>query len=196
MSDRRRRLIGLGRDILETVVMSVLLVVLMNTFVARTYAIEQWSMEDTLHVGQSISVDELTPRFGGYHRGDIVVFQAPDPYDAMENHIPVIKRIIGVAGDRVVIRNGHVEVNGIVLDEPYVYEQQPTIATGKASAWTVPDGCIFVLGDHREVSMDSRIFGLVPLDRVIGRAWLRYLPLDSFGVLQSPSYPNLSPTPK
>jgi signal peptidase I len=196
MSDRRRRLLRLGRDVLETVVLAVVLVVLMNTFVARTYAVEQWSMEDTLHAGQRITVDELTPRFGGYHRGDIVVLHAPDPYDAAEDHVPIIKRVIGVAGDRIVVRNGHVEVNGNVLDEPYVFEGQPTVPTARESSWTVPAGSIFVLGDHREVSLDSRIFGPVPLDRVIGRAWLRILPLDSFGILQTATYPNLSPSPK
>lgn len=194
MTDRRRRLLGIAGEVIETVVISVLLVVLMQAFVVQTYAVEQWSMENTLQVGERIGVDELTPRFGGYHRGDIIVFNPPEGYEAGDG-IPFVKRVIGVVGDRIAIRDGRVEVNGKTLDEPYVYEHQPTTVTGDASSWMVPEGALFVMGDHRAVSMDSRVFGPIQVERVIGRVWMRYFPLDSIEVLQTPVYPNLSPSP-
>ena len=101
---------------------------------------------------------------------------------------PYIKRIIGVAGDRIVIQNGQVLVNGIVLDEPYLFAvdgtAQPTTAHNEASTWTVPADSLFVMGDHRERSADSRDFGPILVKDVVGRAWLRYWPLSRLEVLR------------
>jgi signal peptidase I len=92
-----------------------------------------------------------------------------------------------------------VYVNGVALDEPYLFseepggEPQPTTPPLEQSKWTVPEGELFLMGDHRANSADSRTFGPVPIDRVIGRAWLRYWPLSAFGILQTPTYPSLEP---
>lgn len=195
MTGTRRRLLLVGRDVLETVALSALIFLLMNTFVARTYAVYQPSMEQTLEPGQHVAIDMLTPRFDGYRRGDIVIFDAPEPWADAFHGVPLIKRVIGVGGDRISIRDGRVEVNGVALDEPYVYAGQRTEPTTGISAWTVPQGSVFVLGDHREVSEDSRTFGSVSVSRVIGRAWLRFLPFDAFGVLAAPTYPALDNAP-
>ena len=85
-------------------------------------------------------------------------------------------------------------VNGVTLDEPYTYADppggpsQPTEA-GDPSSWEVPAGDVFLLGDHRAASDDSRAFGSVPVDSIVGRAWLRYWPFDTFGVLHAATYP-------
>jgi signal peptidase I len=103
--------------------------------------------------------------------------------------------VIGEPGDKVEIRSdGLVYVNDIALDEPYLYADeaggaaQPTTAPPEDSTWTVPSDELFLMGDHRQDSTDSRSFGAVPISRVIGRAWLRYWPLDAIGILQTPTY--------
>lgn len=166
--------------IAETVVITIVVFALTQAFVARTYAVQQTSMQQTLEPGERIFVDELTPRFDPYKRGDIVVFTAPAEAGAPE---PLVKRVIGVGGDTVQLIGGRVVVNGTALVEPYVYGSEGTLPFGDQYSWTVPAGYLFVLGDHREVSRDSREFGPVPVTSVIGRAWLRFYPIDTFGLL-------------
>ena len=108
-------------------------------------------------------VDKLTPRFDSYKRGDIVVFLPPN---APPDSIPYIKRVIGVGGDVVDIRDGHIYINDQELDEPYVFPGQTTEATGGQDHYVIPDGELFVVGDHRQNSSDSRVFGPISgLDR-------------------------------
>jgi signal peptidase I len=166
--------------IAETLLATLIIFILLQAFVGRTYAIEQTSMEGTLEPGQRVVVDELTPRFDPYKRGDIIVFSAPPGADRTE---PLIKRIIGMAGDRIQIKDGGVFVNGTRIDEPYLYGSEPTLPSSDASEWTIPPGEIFVMGDHRAVSLDSRVFGPIPLSTVIGRAWLRFYPITSIEFL-------------
>jgi signal peptidase I len=90
-------------------------------------------------------------------------------------------------------------VNDVPIDEPYLYADevdglpQPTTSPSELSTWTVPQGELFLMGDHRASSADSRTFGPVAIDQVVGRAWLRYWPIDTFGILQTPTYPSLAP---
>jgi signal peptidase I len=154
-------------------------------------------MEHTLEPEEYVLVDKLTPRFDAYKRGDIVVFTPPADWG--DDGTPFIKRVIGEGGDKVEIRDdGLVYVDGVALDEPYLYSDepggptQPTRAPLDQATWTIPQGELFLMGDHRSNSADSRTFGPVEVDQVIGRAWLRYWPLGTFGVLQTPVYPDLS----
>jgi signal peptidase I len=167
-------------ELLKTAVLGLVVFALLQTFVGRSYAVEQTSMETTLEPGQHVFVDELSPHFTGYAPGDIVVFAAPPSLDL---GLPLIKRVIAVGGQTVVLRGGSVYVDGRRLEEPYLYGDQPTEPTGGARSWRVPAGDLFVMGDHRVVSVDSRTFGPIPVSSVIGRAWLRVLPLDRFGFL-------------
>ena len=174
----------------ETLVLTLVLFVLIQTFVAQPRRVEQESMENTLLPNQYVLVDKLTPRFDSYGRGDIVVFDRPD---AASGSTPLIKRVIGLPGDTIDLRDGHVVINGHPLDEPCVYPGQVTEPLTGQAHWVVPAGMLFVLGDHREDSSDSRVFGPVPLANVIGRAWLRYWPLGAFEVIATPTYPDLRP---
>ena len=170
----------LALTIVETLVSTVIVFFLLQTFVARTFAVEQTSMQSTLEPGQEVIVDRLTPAFSPYKRGDIVVFAAPDQTGRQE---PLIKRVIGVGGDLVELRDGTVLVNGQPLSEPYAFGGEPTVPIGAATTWIVPNGWLFVLGDHRSVSVDSRAFGPIPVSSVVGRAWLRLMPLNRLQIL-------------
>ena len=183
----RRPLLGCLFEIVETLALTLLIFLGIQTFVAQPYRVQQQSMEQTLEPDQYVLVDKLTPRFGAYERGDIVVFSPPESFPQPDG-APLIKRVIGVAGDRVEIRDGRVWVNGEALAEPYVYEGQPTSATAGRSDWTIPADEYFVMGDHRSSSADSRVFGTVGAGAIVGRAWLRYWPLDVFGILQPTRY--------
>ena len=103
--------------------------------------------------------------------------------------------MIGLPGDQISVRDGQVLVNGKPLAEPYTFPgtapNQPTDAPPDRTDWTIGQGELFVLGDHRAESSDSRVFGPIKRDSVIGRAWLRYWPLSAFGILQTPTYPEL-----
>lgn len=178
--DRWRNRVGLARTLAETLVGTLVLFVLLQTFVGRTYAVEQTSMEPTLEPDQRLIVDRLTPNFDPYKPGDIVVFDAPWLVDQRG---PLIKRVIAVAGSVVEIVDGRVVVNGIELDEPYTFGGEPTLPTTEQTRWIVPVGSVFVLGDHRAVSVDSRAFGPIQISAIVGRAWLRFLPLEDAALL-------------
>jgi signal peptidase I len=188
---RAREARGCIVEILQTLILTALIFFGIQAFVAQPYLVEQLSMERTLEPGHYVLVDKLTPRFDGYHRGDIVVFRPPETW-AGQTETPFIKRVIGEPGDRVEINlDGLVVVNGTVLDETYLYRSDPAGPTDPTestldTAWTVPQGELFLMGDHRAESVDSRVFGPVPINDVIGRAWLRYWPLDQFGILATP----------
>ena len=165
-----RRALGCLFEAVETLVLTLIIFLVIQNFIAQPYKVEQQSMEQTLLPGQYVLVDKLTPRFDAYKRGDIVVFMPPQ--DTVPGQIPFVKRVIGLPGDVVEVKNGAVLINGQQLSEPYVYPGQVTEATGGQDRWIVPDGQVFVLGDHREESSDSRVFGPVPVGRIKGRAWV------------------------
>jgi signal peptidase I len=180
-------------EIAETLVLTVVIFLGIQAFVAQPYKVEQLSMENTLQPGQYVLVDKLTPRWAAYQRGDIVVFDPPPSWADETGGVPLIKRVIGLAGDRIQLRDGKVYVNDVALPEPYLYAvggtaQSTDPSPDGQSEWLVPSGDLFVMGDHRQNSADSRTFG--PIDRglVIGRGWLRYWPITTFGILQRPTY--------
>ena len=196
----RQPALGCLLEIVETLVLTLLIFWVIQSFVAQPFKVQQQSMERTLEPDQYVLVDKLTPRFDTYKRGDIVVFNPPITWVAPENREPYIKRVIGVGGDTVEIRDGSVFVNGTKLDEPYVFKEdgqpQPTEPVNGIDRWVVPDGQLFLMGDHRGNSSDSREGGPVDVSAVIGRAWLRYWPLGTLQILPTPSHPELTtPTP-
>ena len=187
-------------EIVETLVLTLIIFLVIQTFVAQPYKVQQQSMEHTLEPDQYVLVDKLTPRFDPYKRGDIVVF-SPPPDWAREDDTPFIKRVIGLGGETVEIRDGKVFVDGTELEEPYLFAAapddptQPTTVPGDEHRWVIPDGELFLMGDHRSNSADSRMFGPVETGQIIGRAWLRYWPIDVFGILPTPTYPESAPAP-
>jgi len=175
-------------EVVQSVLLAALLFALISSFVAQPVQVELTSMEPTLEPGDHLLVDKLTPRWDAYDRGDIVVFDAPPPYDA--DGVPYVKRVVALPGETVSIENGAIFVAApggapVRLDEPYLDGAGPTLPRGVSgdTTWRVPDDAVFVLGDNRGGSVDSRTFGTLALDRVLGRAWLRYLPIDRITAL-------------
>lgn len=198
-SPSKRALIRRGVfEVVETLVLTVVIFFLVHTFVAQPFRVEQRSMETTLLQDQYVLVDKLTPRWAPYERGDIIVFQPPDSMRSGSG-APFIKRVIGLPGDRVELEDGRVLINGVELDEPYLFlrrgEPEPTEPSFEGeTSWLVPDGSLFVMGDHRSASADSREFGPIDVSTVLGRALLRYWPFDTLGPIQRPEYPELAST--
>ena len=196
-----RRSLGCLLEIVETLVLTLVIYLLIHNFVAQPFEVEQDSMVPTILEHEYILIDKLSPRFSDYDRGDIVVFNPPPGYE--QGGVPFIKRVIGLPGDTVSLQNGRVFVAPaggapVPLLEPYVREidnrtapTQPRDAEG-TSEWTVPEGHYFVMGDNRPDSQDSRFFGPITRDSIVGRAWIRYFPLDRIRLMDKPVYEDLS----
>ena len=194
----QRPALGCLFEVVETLVLTVLIFLGIQTFVAQPYKVQQQSMMVTLLPEQYVLVDKLTPRWAPYNRGDIIVFDPPESWTS-NGGVPFIKRVIGLPNDTVELRDGLVYVNGIQLDEPYIntdggVPQTTDVQPGGASEWVIPAGQLLVMGDNRQNSADSRSFGPIEITHVIGRAWLRYWPFDAFGVLPTPKHPELDST--
>lgn len=150
-------------DVFETLVLALVLYFAIDAMVARVRVLNI-SMQPTLVPGEFVMVNKLAYKFGEIGRGDIVVFH----YDEREDYV---KRVIGLPGDEVEVRDGIVYISDVPLIEPYIREN-PTYV-GK---WTVPRGELFVLGDNRNQSSDSHSWGFVPIEEVVGRAIMIYWP--------------------
>jgi len=155
-----------------TLVLAVLLSLAIRTYVAEARWIPSTSMLPTLKVGDHILIEKVSLKINGINRGDIVVFQAP-PASRLDE--VMIKRVIGLPGDIVSINKGTVYTNGIALEEPYELERP----RNDFKPFTVPQGSLFVMGDNRNNSFDSRYWGVVPEDLVIGKAMARFYPIDT-----------------
>lgn len=162
-------------DILETVVLSIVLFVVIN-LVSSRIRVESISMQPTLYAGNFVLVNKLAYRIGEPSRGDVIVFKyPPDP-----GQTPYIKRVIGLPGDVIEINGGTVKVNGQALIEPYLMSN-----TSRGGEWTVPEGNLFVMGDNRNNSSDSRSWGFVPLENVLGKAEVVYWPPEKWTMLST-----------
>jgi len=160
-------------DLLETVVLAVVLFFAINAVSARV-RVDGFSMIPTLQDGEYVLVNRLAYRSNLPVRGDIIVFSSPQSPD-----LDLIKRVIGLPGDTVKISDGNVQVNGQMLDEPYI--AAAPIYNGE---WNVPEGNLFVLGDNRNDSSDSHAWGLLPTENVIGKAILIYWPIPEWNLIR------------
>lgn len=173
---------------------AILVAVVLQSFVIKPYLIPSTSMADTLVPGQRILVDRLVYRFAAVHRGDIIVFRAPQP-----PHETMIKRVVGLPGDLLSIRDGRLFVNGSRAPDAFVDKvagsteptmpPDPNTILNPGEPWSlyrpyrVPAGHYFVMGDNRTDSSDRRFWGPVPRAAIIGQAVLTYWPLSRIGRL-------------
>ena len=173
----QRRSVSLFREIIETVLLTAIIVLLVNLATGR-FRIEGNSMEPNLHDSEYVLIDKVSYRLHPPERGDVIVFErAGEERD-------YIKRVIGLPGDTVEVRAGQVWVNGVALDEPYLSQ---TIRNDMPARVVQPDH-YFVMGDNRNNSSDSRSFGPITEQSIVGRAWLVYWPPTDWSVVPHHTY--------
>ena len=187
------------REALETILPALLIVLVVNVFLAQATRVEGQSMEPNIHDHQRLVVEKVSYRFRLPERGEIVVLKPPTwrplrldqrivswfctvfPVECpMDTPDPLIKRVVGLPGETIEIRDGHVYINGQVLEEPYLEQ----LTYGNLPPRVISEGYVFVMGDNRGASNDSRSFGEVSLSNVVGRAWVRYWPLEDLGLVR------------
>ena len=173
------------RDLLETLTLAVIIFLVVNTFTGR-YEVQSISMEPTLHEGQYLIVSKIAYWFHGPERGDIIVLDPPNG----RSEIPYIKRVIGLPGERVEVRDGRVWVNNIALNEPYI-SGPPTYT----ESYVLGVEEYLVLGDNRNNSSDSHIWGVLPRDNIIGKSIFRYWPPEKWGLIPHYTFPELEVAP-
>ncbi len=161
------------REVVETVVLTLVIFFLIQT-VVRNFRVVGTSMEPNLHTGEYLIVDKVSYRLGPPQRGDVIVFEPPVSAEG-----DYVKRVIGLPGELVEVRNGQVLVNGQSIDEPYVVRP----ASYSMDARRVGPDELFVLGDNRNMSSDSHSWGMLPMDKVVGKAIVSYWPPSLWGLI-------------
>jgi len=160
----------LAREIIETLALTLIIFLVIH-FTVQNYQVEGSSMEGSLTNNEYVLVNKLAYLFHAPERGDVIVFHFPQ--DTTKD---LIKRVIGLPGDVVTVTASTVQVDGVLLHEPYVKTPYNPIS----QQWTVPANDYFVMGDNRQVSYDSRDWGFVPKSYIIGKAVMVYWPITSW----------------
>jgi signal peptidase I len=173
------------REIGITILIAVAVFVLLRLTV-QSYTVVMSSMEPNFQQGECIMVNKVTYRSSGPQRGQVIIFNPP-----FESEYPFIKRVIGLPGETVEIKDGKVFINGTALEEDEYIKERPNYTM---PATEVPENEYFVLGDNRNNSNDSHTGWTVPRDNIIGKAWFIYWPPSSWGVIKHYSYPELLET--
>jgi signal peptidase I len=187
------------RELPILVLIALVLAVLVKTFAFQAFWIPSRSMADTLEVNDRVMVNKLAYRFGDVGRGDVIVFDDPSgPSSDGESLVAsvlrnlgesvglstpkteFIKRVVGLPGETLEIRDNRVLIDDVVIEEPYL---GPAVEMADFGPVTVPEGELFVMGDNRASSRDSRFFGSIPVDDVVGRAFARMWPPSRLGGL-------------
>lgn len=180
-------------DTIEVFALAAAFFALMYIFVAQPHNVDGSSMEPNLHHGQYLLTNKFIYKFKPFQRGDIVIFKYPNN---LKEHF--IKRVIGLPEESFKIEDGKITIynnnnpTGIVLEEPYLPKGETTLwgkAFPEGIKVAIPEDKLLVLGDNRHHSSDSREWGLISFDLVIGKAWFSYYPVKSFGKIQNPEYP-------
>ena len=185
--DVMKRLGAFFLDILQVVVFAVAIFLFLYLLVVQPHKIKGASMEPNFPDGEFLLTDKISYRLGKPQRGDVIVFKAPE-----SEGDEFIKRVIGLPGDSVSIQNNTVFINNKQLDEILYLDKAIVISGGvflrEGATVTVPENEYFVLGDNRPRSSDSRAWGFVKIDKITGRAWFVYWPLDSLGTVKKIAY--------
>lgn len=205
----KRKTTSAVREIIETLLLAFVIFVGVRALVLN-FRVDGMSMAPNLHNKEMLLVNrnayfhfdlnrvlnvlpwedrqgkDVVYLFHPPQRGDIIVFNPPTVSDK-----PYIKRVLGLGGDTMEVKGGSLFVNGVKVDEPYIAPNITDCNQANCQPWTVPDGDIFVMGDNRRNSSDSRVFGVVKIDSIIGKAWLTYWPLSDFGLVPHHDYTGL-----
>ena len=178
-------------ETLRTIVLVLIAALLIRSFIAQPFVVEGKSMEPTLHNAEYLIVDKIEYRLHGPQRGDVIVFKAPEAPD--QNYI---KRVIGLPGETVTIKDSSVFVNGTLVDEHYIANPRTTTAsTGDNPTFFLEQKLgatdYFVMGDNRDHSSDSRRWGPLPKQNIIGKADVVLFPFNQLGLIHIPTYASL-----
>lgn len=170
------------------VLLAFLFAYLIRVFVFEPYVIPSESMDDTIEIGDMVLSEKVSYRNASPQAGDIITFYNVDgEEDPFGGTLVYIKRVIAVEGQQVDIHDGRVYVDGEALDEPYTDGKRTEKLEndkGITYPFTVSEGCVWVMGDNRTHSSDSRCFGEVPVENITGKAFFRYMPITKIGSLQ------------
>ncbi len=184
--DQQNRSVGFLVELIEVLAISLAIIIPIRYFLVQPFYVKGASMEPNFYDHEYLLIDEISYRFHPPQRGDIIVFRYPrDPKQYF------IKRVIGLPGETVEIASGKVKIynqahpNGQVLDEKIYLDQDQTATT---ETITLKADEYFVLGDNRAASMDSRYFGPIKREAIIGRVWVRGYPIDRWKHFTTPSY--------
>lgn len=167
-------------ETLEMIVIAGVTVFVIRTFLAQPFLVSGASMSPTFESGNYLIIDEITYRFDDPKRGDVVVFRYPNDPGTF-----YIKRIVGLPSDRVKLESGAVFINGQKIAEPYLDEEAQTL--GDANL-TLEENRYFVMGDNRYHSFDSRSWGPLDKEKIVGLARLRLFPFNAIGILERSAY--------
>lgn len=170
---KKREQISSFIEILQTILIALTFYFVIDAVIDRVEVFNV-SMEPNIVQGEVIFVNKLAYRFGEVERGDIVTFHFP-----LDPEIDYIKRAIGLPGDEITISSGEVYVNGTKIEEPYLKN-----ITTDENTWSVPENMYFVMGDNRQGSADSRVWGFVPEENLIGKALAVYWPITHIRILE------------
>ena len=177
-------------ELVGVVVVAIIVAVLLRTFVVATYSIPSGSMEPTLQIGDRIVVDKLSYHLHGVDRGNIVVFTTPPNEDCAGPPVAdLVKRVIGLPGEIISLQDGSVYINGRLLPEPFLpaglrtdtYPGPSNNGFALHHAYRIPAGDVFVMGDNRPESCDSRYWGPIRESTIVGEVDLRIWPLSRIG---------------
>lgn len=180
-----------GAGVAEWVIVivgAILLALVVKVFLLQAFYIPSLSMYPTLHEGDRVLVNKLSYRLHDVNRGDVIVFERP-PTETSSNIPDLIKRVVGLPGESITIENGSVFVDGQRLDENYLPDGTVTSSANAPNKCTpdapcvVPAGQVWVMGDNRGDSKDSRYFGPIDESSIVGRAFITVWPLGRFGLL-------------
>ena len=174
------------KDFIKDIIIAIV-IVLAITAVIKPTIVKEDSMLDTLQSNNYLFVNKMAYKFKDHpNRGDIIVFKSELPNEEQGGKKLLIKRVIGVEGDVISFEDDQVYRNGKLLDEDYLYKEEPSFRNyPNGQSFTVGEDEIFAMGDHRSVRWDSRSseVGMVPEDSVVGKAFIRLYPFDEMGLL-------------
>lgn len=181
-------------DLVKILIIALVIIVPFRMFIAEPFVVSGSSMLPNFHNNDYLIVDRISYKIGAPKRGDVIVLLYPKDTSQF-----FIKRIIGLPGETVCFRQGHVAISpvpitsaecqageGTVLNEAYLPDQTETLAAN--TVVTLGSGEYFVLGDNRTASSDSRVWGILPANDIVGRVWLKVYPFSDFGFIKTPSY--------
>jgi len=184
--DRIKHAVAAVFDFLQGIVVVLALLVMVYLFIMSPQEINGASMEPNFHNGEYILTNKILYKFRSPERGDVVIFKSPS-----NKEVDYIKRIIGLPGDTVSLKNNTFYVNNQQVDEPYLAADTPIFGgsyLGEGQSIVVPPGSYFLAGDNRPHSSDSREFGPIAQEDFIGTAIFRYWPFSQMGTLPHPTY--------